>query len=153
MTRYFKVSIMKNMKHIHFILVLATGIILSGQCSAQVAVVAGSKSAIGTMTKEQVASLYTGNSFVYPSGGTAVLLDQSDGTEARKQFYAKITEKSPSQIKATWSRLTFSGKATPPKELASSADVKKEVSSNPSEIGYIEKSAVDSSVKVLFTTD
>ena len=47
----------------------------------------------------------------------------------------------------------FSGKATPPKELGSSADVKKFVASNPDAIGYIEKSAVDSSVKVVFSAD
>jgi len=71
----------------------------------------------------------------------------------RKQFYSKITDKSASQIKSTWSRLTFSGKGTPPKEVSNSADVKKQVSSNLSDIGYIEKSAVDGSVKVLYTIE
>jgi ABC-type phosphate transport system substrate-binding protein len=48
----------------------------------------------------------------------------------------------------------FSGKATPPKELlSSSADVKKFVAANPDAIGYIEKSAVDGSVKVVLTVD
>ena len=56
-------------------------------------------------------------------------------------------------MKAAWSRLVFSGKATPPKEMANSADMKKFVAGNPDAIGYIEKSAVDSSVKVVFSAD
>jgi ABC-type phosphate transport system substrate-binding protein len=45
----------------------------------------------------------------------------------------------------------FTGKATMPKEAGSSADVKKAIAGNPKAIGYIEKSAVDSTVKVVFT--
>jgi ABC-type phosphate transport system substrate-binding protein len=37
--------------------------------------------------------------------------------------------------------------------LANSADVKKMVANNANAIGYIEKSAVDASVKVLLTAD
>jgi hypothetical protein len=47
----------------------------------------------------------------------------------------------------------FSGKATPSKEMASSAEVKKFVAASPDAIGSIEKSAVDSSVKVVFSAD
>ena len=56
-------------------------------------------------------------------------------------------------MKATWARLTFSGKGVPPKELPNSADVKKFVAGNPNAIGYIEKSAVDASVKVVLSLD
>jgi ABC-type phosphate transport system substrate-binding protein len=44
----------------------------------------------------------------------------------------------------------FTGKATPPKELPSSAEVVKAVSADPNAIGYIDKSAVDGSVKVVY---
>lgn len=57
------------------------------------------------------------------------------------------------QVKALWSRLVFSGKGQPPKELADSASVKKAVAADPKVVGYIEKSAVDGSVKVLFSVD
>ena len=69
------------------------------------------------------------------------------------QVSAIFLGKSTAQVKAAWSRLVFSGKATPPKELASSAEVKKFVAANPDAIGYIEKSAVDSTVKVVFSAD
>jgi hypothetical protein len=54
-----------------------------------------------------------------------------------------------SQVKATWSRLLFTGQAQPPKELADAAAVKKAVAADPKAVGYIEKCDVDSSVKVI----
>jgi ABC-type phosphate transport system substrate-binding protein len=120
---------------------------------AQVAVVVNPKSALTTMTADQVSGIFLGKSNTLPSGGTALPTDLPDSAATREIFYTKVTGKSTAQVKAAWSRLVFSGKATPPKELASSADVKKFVAANPDAIGYIEKSAVDSSVKVVFSAD
>ncbi|HUK01828.1 MAG TPA: hypothetical protein VLW26_06075, partial [Steroidobacteraceae bacterium] len=64
-------------------------------------------------------------------------------------FYQQVSGHDLSQVKATWSRLIFTGKAQPPKEMADSAAVKKAVAADPKTIGYIEKSAVDGSVKVV----
>ena len=47
--------------------------------------------------------------------------------------------------------IIFTGKGQPPKEVPNTAEVKKLVSGNPNTIGYIEKSAVDSSVKVVWS--
>ena len=120
---------------------------------AQVAVVVGAKSPVGTMTSEQVSNVFLGKSNALPGGGTAVLGDLPDSSPTHELFYTKVTGKNSAQVKAAWSRLVFSGKATPPKELATAADVKKFVAANPDAIGYIEKSAVDSSVKVVFSAD
>jgi ABC-type phosphate transport system substrate-binding protein len=120
---------------------------------AQVAVVVNPKSPMTSMTADQVSGIFLGKSNTLPSGGTAMPTDLPDSAATRELFYTKVTGKSTAQVKAAWSRLVFSGKATPPKELASSADVKKFVASNPDAIGYIEKSAVDSSVKVVFSAD
>ncbi|MCF8203723.1 hypothetical protein [Roseateles puraquae] len=120
---------------------------------AQVAVVVNPKSAAASMTADQVASIFLGKSATLPSGATAAAADQAEGSAIREQFYSKVAGKQAAQVKAAWSRLVFSGKATPPKELSSSADVKKFVAANPDAIGYIEKSAVDGSVKVVLTVD
>jgi len=45
----------------------------------------------------------------------------------------------------------FTGKATAPKEYANSAEVKKAVAADPKAIGYIDKAAVDDTVKVILT--
>jgi len=120
---------------------------------AQVAVVVNPKSAAASMTAEQVANIFLGKSNALPSGAAAAPVDQPESAAIRETFYTKVTGKNSAQVKAAWSRLVFSGKATPPKEVASSAEVKKFVAGNPDAIGYIEKSAVDGSVKVVLTVD
>jgi ABC-type phosphate transport system substrate-binding protein len=127
--------------------------IASAGAFAQVAVVVNPKSPLASMTADQVSGIFLGKSNTLPSGGTAAPTDLPDSAATREIFYTKVTGKSTAQVKAAWSRLVFSGKATPPKEMATSADVKKFVASNPDGIGYIEKSAVDSSVKVVFSAD
>ena len=121
--------------------------------SAQVAIVVNPKSPTASMTADQVAGIFLGKSNTLPSGAAAAAVDQAESAAVRDAFYTKVTGKQSAQVKAAWSRLVFSGKGTPPKELASSAEVKKFVAANPDAIGYIEKSAVDGSVKVVLTVD
>ncbi len=134
-------------------LAMAGLLALSQAASAQVAVIVNPKSAVAAMTQEQVAAIFLGKSATLPSGATAVPADLPEGSATHELFYSKAAGKTSAQVKATWARLTFSGKATPPKELGSAADVKKHVAANPDAIGYIEKSAVDGSVKVVLTVD
>jgi ABC-type phosphate transport system substrate-binding protein len=112
---------------------------------AEVVVVVNPKAAEASMTKDQVAQFFLGKS----SAMTPV--DQPESAAIRGEFYKKVTDKDASQVKSLWSKLVFTGKATMPKEVADSAAVKKAVAADPKAIGYIEKSAVDASVKVIFT--
>jgi len=112
---------------------------------AEVVVVVNPKAAEASMTKDQVAQFFLGKS----SAMTPV--DQPDSAPVRAEFYKKVTDKDASQVKALWSKLVFTGKATMPKEAGDSAAVKKAVAADPKAIGYIEKSAVDASVKVIYS--
>jgi len=141
------------MKNLIKALILCATTFCMHSAFSQVAVVVSAKSDIGTLTSEQVSSIFLGKSDKFPNGTTALPLDQTAGSAIRSGFYDKVTGKSEAQVKAAWSRLVFSGKGTPPKEISSSAEVKKLVVANPNTIGYIEKSAVDSSVKVVLSSD
>jgi ABC-type phosphate transport system substrate-binding protein len=112
---------------------------------AEVVVVVNPKAAESSMTKDQVAQFFLGKS----SSMTPV--DQPESAPIRAEFYKKVTDKDASQVKSLWSKLVFTGKATMPKEAGDSAAVKKAVAADPKAIGYIEKSAVDASVKVIYT--
>ncbi len=112
---------------------------------AEVVVVVNPKAAEGAMTKEQVAQFFLGKS------SSMTPIDQSDAAPVRAEFYKKVADKDAAQAKALWSKLVFTGKATMPKEVADNAAVKAAVAANPKAIGYIEKSAVDATVKVVYT--
>ncbi|WP_343630869.1 hypothetical protein [Roseateles sp.] len=131
----------------------ALALVAAACAQAQVAVVVNPKNPAASMTADQVSSIFLGKTNTLPSGAAAQAVDLPDSAAAREHFYSKATGKSSAQVKAAWSRLVFSGKGTPPKELGSAAEVKKFVAANPDAIGYIEKSAVDGSVKVVLSVD
>ncbi len=99
----------------------------------------------GGLTSEQVSNIYLGKS------SDLIGVDLPDGNPLRDVVYQKVTGKDAAQVKAYWAKLVFTGKAQPLKELSSDAEVKKFVAANPNAIGYIDKAAVDSSVKVVLT--
>jgi ABC-type phosphate transport system substrate-binding protein len=126
------------------IIAAVAALVLSAPALADVVVVVNAANS-DAVSKDQIASVFLGKS-------TALTpIDQADGSAIRGEFYKKVADKDASQAKALWSKLVFTGKATPPKEVSSSADVKKAIAANPKAIGYIEKSAVDASVKVVLT--
>lgn len=126
-------------------LLCAASILVSASVQAETVVVVGAKSPASSMTKEQIADIFMGRSTNFTP------LDQPESSPLRDEFYSKVTGKSAAQAKSYWAKLSFTGKGTPPKEASNSADIKKEVAENPSLMGYIEKSAVDGTVKVLYT--
>ncbi len=133
---------MKHQKHI----VAGLLCLLAGAAGAADLVVVGNPSATA-LTKDQVADIFLGkNLAMHP-------IDQAESAPIRADFYKAATGRDVAQVKAAWSRLVFSGKAQPPKEMANSAAVKKAVAADPQAVGYIEKSAVDSSVKVVLTLE
>jgi hypothetical protein len=97
------------------------------------------------ISKEQVADVYLGRS----SG--LMPIDQAANSPIYAEFYKKATGRDIDQVKAIWSKIIFTGRGLPPKQMVDSAAVKKAVAANPKAIGYIEKSAVDTSVKVVLT--
>jgi ABC-type phosphate transport system substrate-binding protein len=132
-------------------LVVASLAMAASSVYADIVVVTSAKAGIADLNKQQVSDLFLGKSSTFPDGKQAVPLEQVDGAAAREEFHGKVTGKTGAQLKAFWSKQVFSGKGTPPKELPGSADVKKLVADNPNMIGYVDKSAVDGSLKVVFT--
>jgi ABC-type phosphate transport system substrate-binding protein len=117
---------------------------------ADVVVVVSAKSQVVALSKSQVADIFLGKSARFPDGSSAVPIDQVEGTAVRDEFYNSIAGKSAAQIKAHWSKIIFTGRGQPPKAVSNSAAARELVATNPQAISYIERSAVDGSVKVLF---
>ena len=97
------------------------------------------------MTKDQVADVFLGKNQSFTP------VDQVESAAVRGDFYKQATGRDAAQVKAAWSRLVFSGKAQPPRELSDAAAVKKAVAADPKAVGYIDKAAVDGSVKVVLS--
>jgi ABC-type phosphate transport system substrate-binding protein len=123
----------------------------AGAAAADVVAVVSSKGAVTALSKSQVVDIFLGKTSRFPDGEQAVPIDQVEGSAARDEFYTTFTGKSAAQIKAHWSKIIFTGRGQPPKEVSNSIEVKKQVAGNPKAIGYIERSLVDGSVRVLLS--
>jgi ABC-type phosphate transport system substrate-binding protein len=112
---------------------------------AELVIIVNPKNSATRMFPSQAAQFFLGGSVLF------VPVEQAENSPIRAEFYKKVLEKEPAQVQAIWSKIAFTGKGKPPKEYKSSADIKKVVSENLNAIGYIEKAAVDDTVKVIAT--
>ncbi len=126
-------------------LVLAQG--ASGHASAELLVIVSARNPLPALSGDQVAAIFLGQSGRFPDGAEVVALDQRLGSQERTRFYSQVTGKTPALLKAHWSKMVFTGRGQPPRELADSAAVRRMVADNPSMIGYIDRSALDASVR------
>ena len=123
---------------------------ISGICGAgELVVIVSAKNPVVALRAEQVADIFLSQTGNFPQGGEAIAIDQSIGSVIRDDFYNRVAAKSPALVKAYWTKMIFTGRGQPPREMQSSVAVRKMVADNPALIGYIDKSALDDSVKAV----
>ena len=133
---------------------VAIGLLVNLNAAAiagDVVAVVSSKSSVTALSANQVGDIFLGKSNRFPDGSPAVPIDQAEGSPARDAFYAKVTGKSPAQLKAHWSKIIFTGRGQPPREVTNGAALKKLVADDPKAIGYIEQDLLDGSVRTLLS--
>jgi ABC-type phosphate transport system substrate-binding protein len=129
---------------------LACLLLSSGMAgAAELVVIVSARSPVSALRPDQVADIFLAQTGRFPDGEPAVALDQPLGSPLRNDFYSVMAGKSPALMKAYWTKMVFTGRGQPPRELASSAAVRKMVADNPSMIGYIDRAALDASVKAV----
>jgi ABC-type phosphate transport system substrate-binding protein len=119
--------------------------------SDEVVAVVSAKSPVTSLSASQVADIFLGKSSRFPDGTTATPIDQPEESPVRDRFYARYTGKSPSQVKAIWSKLIFTGRGLPPAQAADATQLKKMLAANPGAIGYMDSAQVDNTVRVVGT--
>jgi ABC-type phosphate transport system substrate-binding protein len=130
------------------VLLLAAGACLGARADEVVPVVSA-KGPVPALSQAQIADIFLGKTTRYPDGSPAMPIDQNEDSPAREKFYAQFTGKSPAQVKAHWSKIIFTGRGQPPRQLAGGAEVRRAVAETPGAIGYIDSKLVDSSVRVV----
>lgn len=122
-----------------------------GRASAagELVVIVSARSPVSALRPDQVADIFLGQIASFPGGSEAVAIDQMIGSPERDEFYSKVASRSRPLIKAYWTKMIFTGRGQPPKEAGDAQAVRKMVAENPSLIGYIDKAALDPSVKAV----
>jgi hypothetical protein len=120
-----------------------------GVNAAELVVIMSARSPVVALTSEQVADIFLARSGSLPGGEEVQPLDLPVGHPLRNDFYLRVAGKSPALMKAYWTRMVFTGRGQPPRELSSVALIRKLVADNPTMIAYLERSALDASVKTV----
>ena len=116
---------------------------------ADVVAVVSVKSPVMALSKTQIADLFLGKAIRFPDGALAMPIDQEEGTPARDEFYATYAGKSPAQVREHWAKINFTGRGQPPPTASDEAQIKRLLAANPQAIAYLDRKAVDDSVRVL----
>jgi ABC-type phosphate transport system substrate-binding protein len=127
----------------------AASMLISSASFAEIAIIVNNSVSVPSISLDQAANIFLGKVNELPGGIRMVPIDQEDKQKAYAEFYSKVVKKDAAQLNAYWSRLIFTGKGEPPKKMADNTDVLALVAANPNIIGYVDASAVNSSVKVL----
>lgn len=134
---------------LHFSALVAL-LMFSPHLFADILIVTGAKSPSISLSQNQISDVFLGKITSLPDGSNAIPIDQAESSPLRDEFYSKVANKSASQAKAHWEILHFTGRGMPPREGMGSDAIKRILNSTPGAIGYIERSALDNSVKVIF---
>ena len=103
-----------------------------------------------TLSKKEVQRIFLGKLKTFPGKGPVIPIDLPRNSDSRLEFSKKILKKDMRQVSAYWTRLIFTGKGLPPKQVDSIEELKKLVARNPDAIGYIDKGSLDDTVRVIF---
>lgn len=126
------------------------GILIFGSAgAADLVVIVSARAPVTTMRPDQVADIFLSESNRFPDGSEATPVDQQIATAFRDEFYEKLTHRSPALMRAYWTKMIFTGRGQPPREAPGNAGVKKLVAENPGLIGYIDRSALDATVRAV----
>lgn len=120
----------------------------SGLLKAQTVVVVHPDNA-AQLSEKQIKRIFLGKEKKFPNGEPSIPVNQTANSSARNEFDSNTLGRSTAQISAYWSKLVFTGKGIPPKEVSSDAEVIELIKQNKSVIGYIDASSATADVKII----
>ncbi|MBL4631748.1 MAG: phosphate ABC transporter substrate-binding protein [Paraglaciecola sp.] len=125
---------------------IALGCSISLFASAEVVLVVHPSNS-ADLNKSLVKRIFLGKEKKFSTGQEAIPINQAPNTASRSSFDTDTLGRSSTQVAAYWSKLVFTGKGIPPKEVNSDAEVITLVAGNQNAVGYVDSNAVNDSVK------
>jgi len=129
------------------LLLLLLLVMFTPSAQAELAIIVHAKNKIDSLTAQQVQDIFLGRSRIFPNGKFALPIDQS--SPLRAEFYEKLSGRPVEQINAYWARIMFTGQASPPQQLPDDKAVLQTIRENEGAIGYIDRSQVDKTIRVV----
>lgn len=116
---------------------------------AELVLIVNPSSGVEHLSRTEAVNIFMGRYRKLPSGIVAFPIDIGSNSKERKEFYQLLVRKDLPEIDAYWARLVFSGQTSPPLQAPDARTAVQLVASNRSAIAYVDRAAVNDSVKVI----
>lgn len=104
-------------------------------------VVVNAANPVAAISRDELSRLFLKKVTTWSSGRPVMLVDQAEASPVRREFTRAVHRKEVSSVKSYWQTMIFAGRAVPPSEKPSDADVLAYVGANPNAIGYVSAGA------------
>ena len=106
--------------------------------SARYKVIVNAANPAAVLMASELARIYLGTANVWPDRKTLVqAIDQADASPLHQAFVREVLDKDSTSLSRYWEQAIFSGKALPPRKLATDLEIVDFVRRNPGAIGYV----------------
>lgn len=119
------------------ILLLALSGLTGSVAAESFVVIVNDATPAAALSAQEVSNLFLRKMATWPDGTPAAPVDLSEGSPARESFSKRVHGKGIGAVKSYWQKMIFSGRAVPPIEKASPADVVAFVRAQRGAIGYV----------------
>lgn len=134
---------MRTMRTVATGLALALGIVAgAARLEAQSAnmpftVIVNENNPVNEFTREELSRMFLKKVTVWRTRRPVMPVDLKEGVKTRELFTRAIHRREVTSVASYWQQQIFAGRAVPPSQRASDADVMSYVAGNPDAIGYV----------------
>ncbi|MDM7862341.1 hypothetical protein QTP81_17165 [Alteromonas sp. ASW11-36] len=126
---------------------------VAADASDSLVVVVHAGNAIEALSKKQVIDIYMGRYSSFPNGQPAAPIDFPDESVEKALFYQLLVNQDLRKIRSYWSRLLFSGRAKPPRELETASEIAQYLDTDINTLAYVPRSQVTTEMKIVYQFD
>jgi len=108
---------------------------------------------VSSLSRDEASRLFLKKVTMWRNAKPVLIVDQKTSSPVRETFTKEIHGRQVSSVTSYWQQMIFSGRAVPPAEKSSDADVAAFVAANEAAIGYVAVEAeLPTGVKVVAVT-
>lgn len=139
-------NLLQSARRVATLTVLAASVLVAPRVQAQSGaadykLVVNAANPVSALTRDEVSRLFLKKTTTWRDAKPVLIVDQRPTTAVRAVFTREVHGRQVASVTSYWQQMIFAGRAVPPIEKATDADVVAYVQSNPSAIGYVSASA------------
>jgi ABC-type phosphate transport system substrate-binding protein len=114
---------------------------LEAQSAEPFVVVVHESNPVTSISRDELSRIFLKKITVWRTKRPVTVVDQRESSKVREQFTRSVHHREVSSVASFWQQQIFAGRAVPPAQRTSDADVLSFVANNPDAIGYVSAGA------------